>query len=79
MNAHAREQRIRDKAYQMWIDEGQPDGRADAHWDMATELVATEENQLLTLKPVEDSSPMSPNGEASSRSWRSKMPDSFQR
>lgn len=45
-------ERIRAKAHQLWIDEGCPEGRAEAHWDMATELVAIEENQLSTLKPV---------------------------
>jgi len=63
MNSQDREQRIREKAHQMWLEEGQPEGRSDAHWDKATELVAIEENQLLTLKPVESSSPLSPNGE----------------
>jgi len=63
MNAQDRDQRIREKAHQMWLEEGHPEGRADAHWDMAAELVAIEENQLLTLKPVENSSALSPNGE----------------
>lgn len=27
-----RDQQTRDLAYQKWIDEGQPDGRAEAHW-----------------------------------------------
>lgn len=47
----SREQRITDRAYQLWIDEGMPDGRADAHWDLASELVAIEENPDLMLKP----------------------------
>ena len=38
-----REQLIRTKAYYVWLDEGCPEGRADAHWQMATELFATEE------------------------------------
>ncbi len=63
MNLRDREQRIREKAYQIWIDEGRPEERADAHWDMATELVAIEENQLLTLKPVQNHSSISPSGE----------------
>ena len=63
MNAQDRDQRIREKAHQMWLEEGQPEGRADAHWDMATELVAIEENQLLTLKPVKNPFALSPNGE----------------
>jgi hypothetical protein len=45
------EARIRERAYHLWQDEGCPDGRADAHWDMARELVAIEDNQLLATKP----------------------------
>ena len=47
------QERIRARAYLIWIDEGRPEGRADAHWDMATELVAIEDNQLSTLKPIQ--------------------------
>ena len=32
-----REQLIRTKAFYIWLDEGCPDGRADAHWQMATD------------------------------------------
>lgn len=46
-----REQRIRDHAYRLWIEEGRPEGRAEAHWDMARELVAIEDNQRLATKP----------------------------
>jgi hypothetical protein len=46
-----REERIRQWAYRLWREEGCPEGRADAHWDMATELVAIEESQKDTLQP----------------------------
>ena len=36
-----REQLIRTKAFYIWLDEGCPEGRADAHWQMA-ELAAAE-------------------------------------
>ena len=36
-----REQLIRTKAFYIWLDEGCPEGRADAHWQMA-ELAASE-------------------------------------
>jgi hypothetical protein len=36
------EQRIRERAYSIWLEEGSPEGRADVHWDLATELVAIE-------------------------------------
>jgi hypothetical protein len=62
MTQSDREQRIHEKAYQLWVEEGRPEGRADMHWDMATELVAIEKI-LLTLKPVGESSMLSPTGE----------------
>jgi hypothetical protein len=34
------EQRIRERAYRIWLEEGCPEGREKDHWDMATELVA---------------------------------------
>lgn len=45
------ERRVRERAFRLWQEEGCPDGRADAHWDMARELVAQEENQSLTTRP----------------------------
>jgi Protein of unknown function (DUF2934) len=47
-----REERIRVKAFYIWLDEGSPDGRAEAHWDMAAELVAIEDNYRDTFKPI---------------------------
>jgi hypothetical protein len=47
----------------MWLDEGCPGGRADAHWDIATELMAIQDNQKLTLKPVDDGRTASSTGE----------------
>ena len=47
------ERRIRERAYQIWLDEGCPEGRELDHWDMATELVAIEDGQRSTLKPIE--------------------------
>jgi Protein of unknown function (DUF2934) len=37
------EQRIRERAYRIWLEEGMPEGRENAHWDMATELIAIED------------------------------------
>src|SRR6476661_8946716 len=51
MDDRQRDARIRERAYRLWLEEGCPEGRAEAHWDMATELVAIEENQRDTLKP----------------------------
>jgi hypothetical protein len=58
-----REHRIRTKAFYIWLDEGCPEGRAEIHWDMATELVAIGENRTLTLKPIQDQGRLSPSGE----------------
>lgn len=53
------EQRIRDHAYRIWIEEGRPSGREEAHWDMARELVAIEDNQRDATKP----NPVATDGE----------------
>jgi Protein of unknown function (DUF2934) len=48
-----REALIRTRAFYIWLDEGCPEGRADTHWQMATELVAAEEGRVgLAPKPV---------------------------
>jgi hypothetical protein len=58
------EKRIRERAYQLWEQEGCPEGRADAHWDKASELVAIEDNHTLATRPVprqgDDPSPPEP-------------------
>jgi hypothetical protein len=46
-----RDARIRAVAYRIWIEEGCPDGRAEAHWEMARDLVAFEENQGSATRP----------------------------
>jgi hypothetical protein len=48
---HQLEQRIRERAYRLWEQEGRPEGRADVHWDEATELVAIEQNLRFTMQP----------------------------
>ena len=45
------EDRIRGRAHAIWEREGKPDGRADAHWEMAREEIAIADNQALTLLP----------------------------
>ena len=40
------EDRIRAVAYALWLEEGQPDGRAESHWLKANELVNTDANRL---------------------------------
>ena len=36
------EDQVRAIAYALWLEEGQPDGRAEAHWYKALQLVNTE-------------------------------------
>lgn len=45
------DERIRDKAYELWTAEGQPHGRDEAHWEQAREIVATQDSQRATLLP----------------------------
>ncbi|WP_075216816.1 DUF2934 domain-containing protein [Mongoliimonas terrestris] len=49
------ERRVREKAYELWVAEGQPEGRADAHWTEAREIIALEDSNATTLIPLEDS------------------------
>jgi hypothetical protein len=44
-------ERIRQRAHKIWVEEGQPEGRADDHWQMARQLVAIEDRPGDDLKP----------------------------
>src|SRR3954451_10902925 len=55
------EDRVRERAYRLWVEEGCPEGRSDIHWDKARELIAIEDNQKLATKPV--SPPRTDSGE----------------
>jgi len=48
-----REDEIRARAYQLWEEEGRPEGRAEQHWFTAKESLAIEENQESTYLPVD--------------------------
>ncbi|SDI31002.1 Protein of unknown function [Pseudomonas flavescens] len=39
----AKEERIREFAYQIWESEGKPSGQAKRHWEMASKLVDAEQ------------------------------------
>ncbi len=52
------EDRVRAIAHKLWIDEGMPEGRAEAHWRQALEIATTE--QLSALKKVAAPKPASP-------------------
>jgi hypothetical protein len=49
MNDH--EQQIRERAYQIWEEEGRPEGRAFDHWERARFLIGLEENPQAGLEP----------------------------
>jgi hypothetical protein len=51
-----KEQRIRERAYQIWLDEGQPDGREREHWRQAEEQINAEEGEQS--EPDEQSPPL---------------------
>src|SRR5262245_60531139 len=36
------EERIRERAYRLWIEEGRPEGKASEHWEKARELLELE-------------------------------------
>lgn len=51
-----RDDEIRARAYQLWEEEGRPEGRAEQHWFTAREALSVEENQDTTYRPI-DSTP----------------------
>lgn len=48
------EERIRSKAYELWVAEGRPEGRQDLHWAQAREIVALEDAGGPPTVPVTD-------------------------
>jgi Protein of unknown function (DUF2934) len=42
---HEKEQRIRERAYYIWLAEGQPEGRAEKHWESAKAESAAEDRR----------------------------------
>jgi hypothetical protein len=57
------DERVRQRAYKIWLEEGRPDGRADVHWEMAREMMAIEDNLAPTLIPAPAEGADAPNGE----------------
>jgi hypothetical protein len=49
-----REDKIRARAYQLWEEEGRPEGSAEQHWFTAKESLAVEESQEDTYLPIEN-------------------------
>ncbi|HTW27949.1 MAG TPA: DUF2934 domain-containing protein [Acetobacteraceae bacterium] len=38
------EQRIRERAYALWEEDGQPEGRSEEYWERARALIAAEDD-----------------------------------
>ena len=43
------EERVRTVAYSLWLAEGRPEGRAEAHWFKASELVNAEVGEAVPV------------------------------
>jgi hypothetical protein len=52
------EQRIRERAYRIWLDEGRPEGRDKEHWELAKFAVAEQDGLPSALAP-----PVAPRSE----------------
>jgi hypothetical protein len=46
------EQRIRERAHRMWLDEGRPEGKAETHWELARLAIALEDAKPQMQKAV---------------------------
>jgi hypothetical protein len=46
------EQRIRERAHRMWLAEGQPEGKAEAHWELARMAIALQDAKPQMQRPV---------------------------
>jgi hypothetical protein len=57
-----RNDRIREIAYYLWLDEGCPEGEAERHWTTAEALL---ESEPLERKRIEGEPPGEPVGDAS--------------
>lgn len=42
--------RIRERAYQLWLEQGRPDGREQEHWEEAARLVRSEDQSKLVAE-----------------------------
>jgi hypothetical protein len=45
MSGYWHEQRIRERAHQIWEREGRPEGKSDEHWQRAQAEIAAEESE----------------------------------
>lgn len=58
------EERVRQRAYEIWQREGCPEGRSEENWTLAKEEIAIEDNQQEAM----ESNPVKKDGKFASRS-----------
>lgn len=46
MSGYWHEQRVRERAYQIWEQAGRPEGKSDEHWRQAEAEISAEETGL---------------------------------
>jgi hypothetical protein len=51
------QQRIRERAFQIWVEEGQPEGRDKEHWELAKFAIAEQDGQAASLVPAAPAQP----------------------
>jgi hypothetical protein len=68
----SREEQIKAMAYRLWLEEGCPEGRAEAHWFQAIELVGATTAATPAVKPK--SRPKAVIAKAASRSRKAGSP-----
>jgi hypothetical protein len=61
--SHTTEQRIRMKAYEIWLREGCPEGSEDRHWEMARKFIAGEEAKSALTSRFYDVNQMNAEGD----------------
>lgn len=67
------DQRIRERAYQIWLDQGRPDGREKDHWEAAKQAIA-QDVQARSLVPQQPVPPVTeiPNDVVSTKARKAK-------
>ena len=54
------EDRVRAVAHALWLEEGQPDGRAEAHWLKALEIVNAQAAETVAAPKHKAAAPAAP-------------------
>jgi hypothetical protein len=75
------EERIRLKAYEIWLEEGRPQGRDKEHWELAKFAIAQQDGLSATLLPPEPPRPEPVEDQAPGKKnrWRNVLSPSTNR